>query len=138
MARTSDCQPLLEEAAGGGRGGSGLGRARAHLQAEALDEARGQPVTAGFAQQTPELAASPEPSQLRARVKRKQLEKARRRSEQPSPPRCPSQRFRSAGRITPLTVCHRCFHGLDPGHDFCQVRKRGGGTGHVLKHSGKF
>jgi len=37
--------------------------------------------------------------------------------------------------ITRLTVCHGCFHGLDPGHDFCQVRKRGGGAGHVLKHS---
>lgn len=45
-------------------------------------------------------------------------------------PRLPQPRPQS-----PLTVCHGGLHGLDPGHDFCQVRKRGGGTGHVLKHS---
>lgn len=38
----------------------------------------------------------------------------------------------------PLTVCHGRLHGLDPGDDFCQVRKRGGGRGHVLKHSRQF
>lgn len=37
-----------------------------------------------------------------------------------------------------LTVRHGRLHGLDPGDDFCQVRKRGGGRGHVLKHSTQF
>lgn len=139
MAKTSDSQPLPEEAAGGGCRGSSLGQAQAHLQAEALGEVGRQPTTASFVQLTPDLAASPEPTQLRAwGGKRKQLEKAHRRSEQPSLPHCPSQHFCSASWITPLTICHRCFHGLDPGHDFCQIRKRGGGTGHILKHSGKF